>query len=112
MDNDVKQSGSGGIQISERNLPNNTIGKKRVGDLLQMVWGCFARNKLSLPIFIDENINADVYIRFSLSSGILSFLAEATRVRIFYPPFSCFSRDSYEKSIGKTRILYWIANLF
>jgi hypothetical protein len=47
------------------------------------------KNKLSLPIFIEENINADVYIRFSLS-GILSFLAEATRVRIFYPPFLVF----------------------
>ena len=46
----------------EKYLPKNVVGKKRDGDISQMIWGCFAGNKLGPIVFIDESIKKDVYI--------------------------------------------------
>src|SRR5204863_8609960 len=45
----------------EKYLPKNVIGKRQNDGISQMVWGCFAGNKLGPLVFIDENINAGVY---------------------------------------------------
>ena len=37
-------------------------GKKRDGDISQMIWGCFAGNKLGPIVFVDDNITQDIYM--------------------------------------------------
>jgi len=43
--------------------PKNIQGKKKGSGLSQMVWGCFIGNKLGPLVFIDENVNKEVYIQ-------------------------------------------------
>ena len=57
----------------EKYLPINVIGKKQDGNLSQMVWGCFMGNKLGPLVFIDENINKDVYIAV-LEQNLLDYV--------------------------------------
>jgi len=46
----------------EKYPPKNVKGKKRDGGVSQMIWGCFAGNKLGPVVFVDEIINQDVYM--------------------------------------------------
>lgn len=61
----------------EKYLPINVVGKKRDGGLSQMVWGCFAGNKLGPLVFIDENINASVYSTV-LEQNLLGYIDALT----------------------------------
>ena len=49
------------------------IGKKRESHLSQMMWRCFMRNKLNSLVFIDENINKNIYIDI-LKQNLLGFV--------------------------------------
>ena len=46
----------------EKYTPTNVRGKSRSGDISQMIWGCFAGNKLGPIMFICRTVNSDVYI--------------------------------------------------
>jgi len=46
----------------EKYLPKNVKGKKRDRDISQMIWGCFAGNKLGPIVFVDDNITQDIYM--------------------------------------------------
>jgi transposase len=61
----------------EKYLPKNVVGKRRDGDISQMVWGCFVDNKLGPLVFIDENINAGVYMAV-LEQNFLEYVEELT----------------------------------
>ena len=41
----------------EKYLLKNVKGKKRNEGISQMIWGCFAGNKLGPIVFVDESIN-------------------------------------------------------
>ena len=45
----------------EKYLPINIVEKKHDSNLSQIIQRCFARNMLGPFVFIDENINANVY---------------------------------------------------
>ena len=59
----------------EKYDPKNVRGKTQAGGVSQMIWGCFARTKLSSIVFIDEIINSDVYIAI-LHDNLLPFIDE------------------------------------
>jgi len=46
----------------EKYLPKNVEGKKRDWSTSQMIWGCFAGNKLGPIVFVDGSITQDVYM--------------------------------------------------
>jgi len=46
----------------EKYAPKNIRGKSRNGDTSQMIWGCFAGDKLGPIAFISGTVNSDVYI--------------------------------------------------
>lgn len=58
---------------AEKYLPKNVRPRKRDGDLVQMVWGCFLGNKLGPLVFIDEGIKKDVYIAI-LGENLLGYV--------------------------------------
>jgi len=68
-----EQSEFSGIKIREKYLSINVLGKKRDGNLSQMIWRCFMRNKLGPLVYIDENINKDMYIAMS-KQNLLGFI--------------------------------------
>jgi len=57
----------------EKYLPKNVQEKKRDGGISQMIWGCFAGNKLEPIVFVDENINQDIYQEL-LQQHLLEFM--------------------------------------
>jgi len=57
----------------EKYLPKNVVGKRQDGGTSQMIWGCFAGNKLGPIVFIDENINAGVYTQI-LEQNLLWYI--------------------------------------
>lgn len=46
----------------EKYIPKNVEGKKRDEGISQMIWGCFAGNKLGPIVFVDSSINQDIYM--------------------------------------------------
>jgi hypothetical protein len=60
-DNDIKQSGSGGIKLNER---INMIGKNWDGELSRTVWGRFAGNMLVLLYLLTRILMLMCILRF------------------------------------------------
>ena len=58
---------------AEKYMPKNVVGKKRDGELSQMVWGCFMRNKLGPIVFVDGSIKKEQYIAI-LDQYLLEFV--------------------------------------
>ena len=58
---------------AEKYAPKNVVGKKRDGDLSQMVWGCFVGNKLGPIVFIDGTIRKEEYIAI-LEQNLLEYI--------------------------------------
>src|SRR5579864_7746923 len=54
-------------------LSKNVKGKKRDGDISQMIWGCFAGNKLSPIVFVNDNITQAVYMRI-LKQNLMKYI--------------------------------------
>ena len=54
-------------------MPKNVVGKKRDGQLSQMIWGCFMGNKLGLIVFVDGSIKKEQYIAI-LDQYLLEFI--------------------------------------
>jgi len=54
----------------EKYLPKNVEGKKRNEGISQMIWGCFADNKLGPIVFVDDRITQDVYMGVLQHGGI------------------------------------------
>ena len=46
----------------EKYLPKNIRGRAQGGRISQMIWGCFAGDKLGPIVFIDGDVNTDSYI--------------------------------------------------
>src|SRR5579859_4728980 len=57
----------------EKYDPKNIRGCEKGGRLFQMIWGCFAGNKLGPIVFIDGTVNTDVYI-VVLQENLLPFI--------------------------------------
>ena len=58
---------------TEKYMPKNIVGKKRDGELSQMIWGCFMGNKLGPLAFIDGSIKKEQYIAI-LDQYLLEFI--------------------------------------
>jgi hypothetical protein len=58
---------------SEKYVSKNIRPKSRDGRISQMIWGCFMGDKLGPIVFIDGNINKDVYIEV-LAENLLPFI--------------------------------------
>ena len=58
---------------AEKYSPKNVVGKKRDGELSQMVWGCFVGNKLGPIVFIDGTIRKEAYIVI-LEQNLLEYI--------------------------------------
>ena len=54
-------------------MPKNVVGKKRDGQLSQMVWGCFMGNKLGSIVFVDGSIKKEQYVAI-LDQYVLEFI--------------------------------------
>ena len=50
-------------------MPKNVVGKKRDGELSQMIWGCFMSNKLGPIAFVDGSIKK---VLFSINTSLNS----------------------------------------
>jgi len=57
----------------EKYDPKNVRGRRKGGGLSQIIWGCFAGNKLGPIVFINATVNTDVYIAF-LHENLLPFI--------------------------------------
>jgi transposase len=57
----------------EKYDPKNVRGKSKGGYISQMIWGCFAGNKLGPIVFVDGKINSDVYMGI-LQENLLPFI--------------------------------------
>ena len=57
----------------EKYSPKNIVGKKRDGQLSQMVWGCFVGNKLGPIVFVDGTIKKEEYMGI-LEQNLLQFI--------------------------------------
>ena len=58
---------------AEKYAPKNVVGKKRDGELSQMIWGCFVGNKLGPIVFIDGTIRKEAYIAI-LEQNLLEYI--------------------------------------
>ena len=52
-------------------------GKRRDGQLSQMIWGCFVGNKLGPIVFVDGSIKKEEYIAI-LEQNLLQFIDALT----------------------------------
>jgi transposase len=62
---------------AEKYMPKNVLGKKRDGQLSQMIWGCFLGNRLGPIVFVDGSIKKEQYVAI-LEQNLLQFIDALT----------------------------------